>query len=136
MKKQLVILSLSFSLILVAFAADSKSVYKKILRDESVDLNKIRAQVEKIIVIEPNYIVIKIASDKKIPQINLVDVQESDFVQRKIKIIVRDNNELKAILQSGLDVWDKRQGSITGQAFDYQIEELTNIGINVELLSH
>ena len=136
MKKQLVILSLSFSLILVTFATDNKLVYKKILRDVSVDLNKIRAQVEKIIVIEPNYIVIKIAPDKKIPQINLVDVQESDFVQRKIKIIVRDNNELKAILQSGLDIWDKRQGSITGQAFDYQIEELTNIGINVELLSH
>lgn len=107
-------------------------VYKKILIEPGVDLIEIEKNVTDILVIEPSFLVVRIEKNKTIPMVEIINVQESDFIQRSIKINFNSKQELKIILATGIDIWQKENQVILGRAYDSQVKKLQEAGILVE----
>ncbi|CAC9616107.1 hypothetical protein [uncultured Gammaproteobacteria bacterium] len=109
----------------------SDFVYKKILLTQSINLTNIESYVDEILVIEPDFMVVKINKNTVIPNISLSPTKESDFIQRKVDIYFQDEQQLVHILQAGVDIFHKTKQKIVGRAFDAQIKRLEALGLTI-----
>lgn len=128
------ILFLLLSIFLVSQVFSAQLVYKKLIINKPTDLSNIENYVAKILVEEPNFLVVRIEENKVIPGVLLVPVTEKDFIQRKVRIYFENKQQLKQILETGMDIFAKDNEKIIGRAFDAQIKQLETLGIIVHKL--
>ncbi|AYQ55931.1 hypothetical protein THERMOT_34 [Bathymodiolus thermophilus thioautotrophic gill symbiont] len=121
-------------IISVALSKNSSAadfVYKKILLTQPINLVNIESYVNEILVVEPNFMIVKINKNTVIPGISLSPTKESDFIQRRVDIYFQDKQQLAHILKAGVDIFHKTKQKIVGRAFDAQIKQLEALGLTI-----
>ena len=113
----------------------------KIMIQNENDLNVLQNMGLEPLIIEKDYVIIRINKEKKV-QIEdagfvAVTPQEEDLVLRLIKIPVSMKSApetISSLHTMGLDIWETREDYIIALAFDKQIKQLKNSGFSVEVL--
>ncbi len=109
----------------------------EIERPEQAD-SLIQAGVD-VIVVEGTYVIARVAQTDiaalEDSQLNSVDAEESDFVQRLIKISGHNREHLTEFAEMGLDIWEVQADTVLAQAFDKHISQLRQNGLSVKIIA-
>jgi len=101
------------------------------------DADSILATDLDVIVIEENYLVVRIPSSE-VSALNMKwpvrDAEESDFCQRLIDITGWQKEDLTSFAEMGLDIWEVKGDTVKAQAFDKYIRQLESEGFSVNII--
>ena len=108
---------------------------KKIRYTSEADLQRLRQAGARIIVQQPGYVIID--SDSTIGALGFKaeSIQESDLVQRLVRIATANRDERQMAIDTGIDPWEVRGDTLIARAFDLQIEQLRSSGLTVEIIA-
>ncbi|RMF69786.1 MAG: hypothetical protein D6743_01320 [Calditrichaeota bacterium] len=88
-----------------------------------------------LLVIEDTYVVARVepAEHTKIASMNLkaTRAEESDLIQRLVKIPLDETHGVQPLVDLGMDVWQVKQDTVIAQAYDKYIREATEKGYQV-----
>ncbi len=91
-----------------------------------------------VIVVENDYVVARLdeANEEQVQAMNLQTepIQESDLVQRLVKIVIKDRLDSTELLDMGVDIWDIKDKTVTAQVFDKHIRLAEEKGYSVEII--
>ncbi len=106
----------------------SSTGLRKITITSQEDVEKLRSLGLQIIVQEENYVVIR-RDSSQIRQlddaaIKTAPIQETDLVQRLVKINFTSREQLQQIVDLGIDVWEVEGDSLLARVFDSHLASL------------
>ena len=91
-----------------------------------------------VIVVENNYVVVRLdeANEGKVRAMNLQTepIQESDLVQRLVKIVIQDRLDTTTLLEMGVDIWEVKGDTVVAQVFDKHIRLAEEQGYRIEIV--
>jgi len=91
-----------------------------------------------VIVVEDDYVVVRLeaANEEQVLSMNLQiePIQESDLVQRLVKIVIQDRLDSTALLEMGVDIWQVKGDTVVAQVFDKHIRLAQEKGYTVEIV--
>jgi hypothetical protein len=98
---------------------------------------RVRAIGADLIQREPDYIVVQ-ATERQLDamkrqQIDYRLIQERDLAPRFVRIAAPDRGSVALVVGAGIDIFEIREGIVTGRAFDSQIETLRRQGLKVDI---
>jgi hypothetical protein len=110
----------------------------KILIASPAQVDSLRSRGIDIIVVEENYVAARVAPQEEIAiqdlQLKTEPIQETELVQRLVRIPGVDMTRLQELVDLGIDVWEVEEDAITAQVFDSHIWEMQQRGFTVEIL--
>lgn len=114
--------------------AQSQGLQKVYYKNQD-EIQNLRNAGAEIIVQEAAYVVIK--TDKMLQTHGLKSeaIQETDMVQRLVKIIVKDSTDRQTVVNSGVDLWEMKSDTAIARAYDIYIEQLRKAGLTVEIIA-
>lgn len=111
---------------------------RKVMIGSPQEVERLRSLGLEIIVQEENYVVIRQDSAQAMQlreaAIATVPIQESDLVQRLVRVHFSNRDQLQQIVDMGLDVWHTEGDSLTARAFDIHLTRLHAAGIGYRML--
>jgi len=99
---------------------------------EQIDL--LKKAGAKIIVQEPDYVVIKTDSMVSALSMPSSPIKETDLVQRLIHVYAPDSTDVQKVINTGIDFWQVKGDTVIARAFDIYIEQLKADGFTVEII--
>lgn len=114
--------------------AQSKGL-QKVYYKNSDEIQNLRNAGAEIIVQEPDYVVIKTNKMLQTHGLKSEAIQETDLVQRLIKIQVKDSTDRQIVVNSGVDLWEMKEDIAIARAYDIYIDQLRNAGLIVEIIA-
>ncbi|MFZ5517183.1 MAG: hypothetical protein ACOY90_11130 [Candidatus Zhuqueibacterota bacterium] len=107
---------------------------RRVAYSDPDQVDQLRKAGAKIIVQEPDYVVIR--TDSMISALSLPSspIAESDLVQRLIYVIARDSGDVQKIINTGIDFWQVKGDTVIARAFDIYIERLKAEGFTVTII--
>lgn len=91
-----------------------------------------------VIVVEKDYVVIRISPEKAQVldrlQLQAEPIQEQDLVQRLVKIPISTQQQVNELANLGMDIWEVKKDTVVAQAFDKYIREAEKLGFKVEVV--
>ena len=108
---------------------------QKIFYSSEDEIQRLRNAGAEIIVKESDYVIVRTDSMLNAQSFSFEPIQESDLVQRLIKIIVKDSTDKCAIANVGIDIWEVKADTIIARAYDNYIEQLKNAGLSVQIIA-
>ena len=99
------------------------------------EIQNLRNAGAEIIVQEADYVVIKTDKMLQTHGLKLEAIQETDLVQRLIKIQVKDSTDRQIVVNSGVDLWEMKDNFVIARAYDIYIEQLRKAGLIVEIIA-
>ncbi len=111
---------------------------RKIAYTDSQTVEKIRQSGVKILVQQPDYLIVYSDSSgvqalQALP-ISSQAAGEHDLVQRLVQIHFADQAQLQKIVDLGVDLWDVAGDSATVRAYDLHLEKLKQDGFKYRIL--
>ena len=98
-------------------------------------LEVIREEAEEILVLEPSYVVIKMNIKRvRVAGLRLYKTKESDYIQRPIRITVKNRDEVQLLNSIGMDIWEVGDDYVFGRAMDYMIDKIEDTNLPYELI--
>lgn len=92
-----------------------------------------------VIVIEKDYLIARLDSAGAIGiqsmNLNMVTIQESDLVQRLIRVIMTQKSDLAELSNTGIDIWQVHGDTVVAQAYDKYIRQIRQKGYSVEIVT-
>jgi hypothetical protein len=92
-----------------------------------------------VIVVEDAYVVARLNQSDvaKIQSANLKTepIQETDLIQRLVKIPVNDRSKVSELADLGMDIWEVKEDTVIAQVFDKHIREAEAKGFKVEIVA-
>jgi len=111
---------------------------RKVMVTSQAEIDKLRSLGLEIIVEEKNYVIIRQDSTHiKLLQdasIATTPAQESDLVQRLVRIHFTSREQLQRIVDSGIDVWEVQGDSLLARAYDYHLARLKSDSVDVRVV--
>lgn len=99
------------------------------------DVDSLRSLGLDVIVEEAAFVVVHMQpADTNIVRtanITTQPIQESDLIQRLVKIPIAQGERINALTDIGMDVWEVRQDTVVAQAYDKYIREARHQGFEV-----
>jgi len=118
------------------FAGGPKLVKIPVAENTNID-SLINSGME-IIVIEKDYFIARLdqddAANMQALALNMETFQESELVQRLIRIIVKNDSDFYDLNNSGIDIWETKGDTVIAQAFDIQIRQIERLNYTVEII--
>jgi hypothetical protein len=123
-----------------AQVVDPGDFFQKVVRVDKPGedvIARIRAIGADLIQREPDYIVLQ-ATERQLDamrrqQIDFRSIQESDLTPRFVQIAAPDRGSVALVVGAGIDIFEIREGTVIGRAFDSQIETLRRQGLKVDI---
>jgi hypothetical protein len=119
-------------------ATAASSGLRKIPYADSQTVEKVRQSGVKILVQQPDYLIVySDSSSAQALQALTVTPQsatEADLVQRLVKIHFADQAQLQRIVDLGVDLWHVEGDSATARAYDLHLEKLKQEGFTYRIL--
>ncbi|RME01893.1 MAG: hypothetical protein D6814_00630 [Calditrichaeota bacterium] len=108
---------------------------KKIHYRSEADLQRLRQAGARIIVQQPDYVIID--NDSLITALGFKaePIQEKDLVQRLVRIVAANRDELQKAIDIGVDPWEVHGDTLIARAYDLYIEQLRKSGLTVEIIA-
>ena len=100
------------------------------------EIQNLRNAGAEIIVQEADYVVIKTDKMVQTHGLKLETIQETDLVQRLVKIHVKDSTDRQTVVNSGVDLWELKDEIAIARAYDIYIDQLRNAGLIVEIIAN
>lgn len=116
-------------------AASAVGGLKKVVLESEADLQRLRDSGAELIVIEKDYVIVRVENTAMAETFNLQTFEENELVQRLVKIPLSDSLGLQPIVDNGLDLWSHEDEVAIARAFDIQIERLRKLGYSVEVIA-
>lgn len=119
-------------------ATATSSGLRKIPYTDSQTVEKIRQSGVKILVQQPNYLIVY-SDSASVQSLQALDVKpqgatEADLVQRLVKIHFNGQEQLQKIVDLGTDLWHVEGDSATVRAYDLHLEKLKQEGFTYRIL--
>jgi hypothetical protein len=99
------------------------------------EIQNLRNAGAEIIVQEADYVVIKTDKMLQTHGFKSEPIQETDLVQRLVKIHVKDSTDRQTVVNSGIDLWEMKNDTAIARAYDIYIENLRAAGLSVEIIA-
>jgi hypothetical protein len=119
-------------------ATATPSGLRKIPYTDSQTVEKVRQSGVKILVQEPDYLIVysDSASVQALQTLTVTPqaATEADLVQRLVKIHFADQAQLQKIVDLGVDLWQVEGDSATVRAYDLHLEKLKQEGFTYRIL--
>ncbi len=110
----------------------------KINLDRPGVFQNLAAQNVEIIVQEEDYIIVRLDltafGEIQAMSLSTEKPKESELVQRLIAVVTSDSEQITAVNNTGINIWEMRGDSVIAQAFDNQINAIKTMGLPVEIL--
>ncbi len=108
---------------------------QKVYYKSPAEIQRLRAAGAEIIVQEPDYVVIR--TDNMVQGLDMKSqpIQETDLVQRLVKIVLKDSSDLQAVINSGIDLWQVIGDTVIARAYDIYIERLRQAGFTIDIIA-
>ncbi len=107
----------------------------KIVNPTPEQIQRLRDLGTEIIVQEDNYIIIRATQSIEAVSVHTQPVEESDFVQRLIRVPLQDSTSLQTVVNTGVDLWTVENDTAVARAFDIDIQELRDAGLQVQVVA-
>lgn len=107
---------------------------RKVEYESQEQIDQLRKAGAKIIVQEPDYVVIETDSMVSTLSVPSSPIKESDLVQRLIHVYAPDSSDVQKIIDTGIDFWQVKGDTVIARAFDIYIEQLRASGFDVEII--
>jgi hypothetical protein len=108
--------------------SSSSAGLRKVMITSQADVEKLRGLGLDIIVEEKNYVVVRQDSTRiralEEASIASTPAQETDLVQRMVKVHFSSREQLQQIIDLGMDVWEVSGDSLLARAYDYHLARL------------
>jgi len=92
-----------------------------------------------VIVEEEDYVVVHMqpsdTNQVQAANITTKPIQESDLIQRLVKIPIEQRERVNDLTEIGIDIWEVRQDTVVAQAYDKYIREARQKGFEVIIVS-
>lgn len=108
---------------------------KKVQYTSAEELRELRKAGAEIIVLQPDYVVIRTDSMENARAFRLESVREEDLVQRLVHIHLENPADVQKIVDTGIDLWEIKEDTAIAQAYDIYIERLRREGIAVTIVA-
>jgi len=108
---------------------------RKIYYKNQQEVQQLRQAGAEIIVQEPDYVIIRTDSMLQALSVKSDPIEETDLVQRLVKIHVKDSQDIQTVANSGIDLWEVKGDTALGRAFDIYIERLKKAGLSVKIVA-
>jgi len=108
---------------------------QKIAIESQEDVDRLRDAGAEIIVQEDDYVIVRAKNMVQARELGGVPIEESDLVQRLIRVTPGDSGDLQKAVDVGIDLWKVRDDTLIARAFDIYIEKLRELGFDVEILA-
>jgi hypothetical protein len=108
---------------------------QKVYYKNPEEIQNLRNAGAEIIVQEPDYVVIKTDKMVQTHGLKLETIQETDLVQRLVKIHVKDSTDRQIVVNSGVDLWEMKEDIAIARAYDIYIAKLREAGLIVEIIA-
>jgi len=107
---------------------------RKVAYSSQEQVDQLRNAGAKIIVQEPDYVVIR--TDSMISALSMPSspIDEADLVQRLIHVYAQDSSDVQKIINTGIDFWQVKGDTVIARAFDIYIERLKADGFTVTII--
>ena len=111
---------------------------KKITIQSKQQADSLLAAGIDVIVVEDDYVVARLdeANEEQVQSMHLQTkpIEESDLVQRLVKIVIKDRLDSTALLEMGVDIWEIKGDTVIAQVFDKHIRLAQEKGYPVEIV--
>ncbi len=107
---------------------------RKVEYESQEQIDQLKKAGAKIIVKEPDYVVIETDSMVSALSVPSSPIKESDMVQRLIHVFAPDTSDVQKIIDTGIDFWQVKGDTVIARAFDIYIEQLKASGFTVEII--
>ena len=108
---------------------------QKISIQSQADVDRLRDAGAEIIVQEDGYVIVRAKNMAQAHELGGKPIEESDLVQRLIKVTLSDSGDLQKAVNVGIDLWKVKGDTLIARAFDIYIEKLRAMGFNVEIIA-
>jgi len=108
---------------------------KKISYSSNEQLQAIKDAGAEIIVQEPDYVIVRTDNMLQALSVSSTPIQESDMVQRLVRIQLKDSTSLQTVVDTGVDLWQVVDDTVIARAFDLYINKLRAAGLKVEIMA-
>jgi len=108
---------------------------KKIAYSSNEQLQALKDAGAEIIVQEPDYVVVRTDDMLQALSVNSAPIQESDLVQRLVRIQLKDSTSLQTVVNTGVDLWQVVDDTAIARAYDLYINKLRAAGLTVEIMA-
>jgi hypothetical protein len=110
----------------------------KIPVNENTNIDSLINTGMEIIVVEKNYIIARLdqseAENMESMSINMETFQESELVQRLIRIIVNQKSDIENLNNIDIDIWEVKGDTVIAQAFDIHIRQIEKLNYDVAII--
>lgn len=115
-----------------------KAQLVKIDVSDSAQADSLREKGLEVVVVEPGYVIAKLtlggSTVLKDMHLSMVPADESDLVQRLVRIAVQSNAQVQELADMGLDLWQVKEDSVIAAAYDKYLFELDERGFKFDVL--
>lgn len=108
---------------------------QKIAIESQEDVDRLRAAGAEIIVQEHDYVIVRAKNMIQSQELGGAPIEESDLIQRLIRVPFKDSGDLQKAVDVGIDLWKVQGDTIIARAFDIYIEKLKQMGFKVEIIA-
>jgi len=115
--------------------AQTQQGLQKIHYNSDAEIQQLRQAGAEIIVQEPDYVIVRTDSMLQTQGLKSEAIQETDMIQRLVKIQLRDSIDLQRVVNSGVDLWEVKGDTAVARAFDIYIERLKKAGLTVKIIA-
>lgn len=114
----------------------SQNNLAKVRYNNEAELQNIRDTGADLIVIQPDYVILRSNGSSALQSLNLETFEEQEMIQRLIRVALRDSGDVQKIVDSGADFWDVEDSSAIVRAHDYYIEKLQKMGFTISIIAN
>ncbi len=107
----------------------------KIVNPAPEPIERLRELGTEIIVQEQDYIIIRADESIEAVSVSTQPVQEADFVHRLIRVPLDDSTALQTVVNAGVDLWTVQNDTAIARAFDIDIREIRDAGLDVHVVA-
>ncbi len=115
-----------------------KAQLVKIHVNDSTQADSLREKGVEVVVVEPDYVIAKMTLGKSDVladmHLTMTPADESDLVQRLVRIAVQNNAQVQELADLGLDLWQVKEDSVIAGAYDKYLFELDERGFKYDIL--
>ncbi len=108
---------------------------QKIAIQNKDDVDRLREAGAEIIVEEDDYVIVRAKNMVQAQKLGGEPIEESDLVQRLIRVTPGKSGDLQKAVDVGIDLWKVKGDTLIARAFDIYIEKLRKQGFEVEILA-